>query len=172
MTTTNVVENRKRYSGQGTVSIAELDSSFNPGPFYEMGRVTDVGWQAKNTIYEERNTEDGSRSLDTRLIQAKDCEGELTLESYTPRNLAIRYYGKECVVEGGTVTGEKLGPLVIPEGGDAEDAVETLVADQLVYTAFQNILTTGTPPVTTLPPTTVPFTLPSTVAPSVATVAV
>ena len=146
MTTTNVVANRKRYSGQGVVSIAALDANYNPGPFYEIGRVTSAGTQTKATIYEERNTEDGSRSLDLRLIQGKDFTGEFTLESYTPWNVALRFYGLSSVTAGASVTAESLGEPVTVDS----TTTMTVVADQLVYTAHQNITSSGSPPVSTL----------------------
>lgn len=131
---TAVVNNvSERWSGQGTASWAERDQDGVVGAHYPMGRVPTVGILAAMTLYEERDTESGSRALTNRTPQAKDLTGEFTLESFTPTHLARRYYGEAAVNDGGSVTAE---------------VVKNFVSGALAYT--QNRKITSNAGVTTL----------------------
>jgi len=108
----------KRWSGQGSAASAQRDANGVPGPFFGLGRVPTIQLSAKLGMYEERDTETGTRALMNRIPQTKDVEGSLEIESYTPADLARYFYGEAAVKAQGTVTAESLG---------------TLVADQTVY---------------------------------------
>lgn len=126
----NVIENRRRFSGQGTVTASELDEAYAPGGFWEFGTVPSIQTAAKTGLYDLRNTTDGSRALEGRLIQTKDFEGSLTFESFAVRNVALRYYGRQAVIDAGSITGETL-------------STRPLAADDLIYTAYQKVTSTS-----------------------------
>lgn len=116
----------KRWSGQGSASSAQRDTGGVPGAFFGLGRVPTIQIQAKLGLYEERDTESGSRALTNRIPQTKDVDGSLVIESFTPADMARYFYGEAAVKDSGTVTAESLG---------------TLAANQLAYTANRKIST-------------------------------
>ena len=80
------------------------------------GNVANLRMTLQTDVLEHYESQTGQRTLDHRMIKQKSATVMLTLESFTPENLALALYGATLNGNGGTVTGETLGQAALAIG--------------------------------------------------------
>ena len=95
------------YSGQGSLYVGERNpTTGRPTGLIPVGNVPTLELSIEIEKFEHKESESGSRSIDLTIIQEQNATFNMVLESLTPANLALAFYGTESVVVGAAVTGE------------------------------------------------------------------
>lgn len=92
------------YSGQGSLLVAERNSDGTPKGFLEIGNVPTLEISVEVTKYEHKESESGARAVDLTIIQEKKGTFSMTLESISPENLAMAFWGESAVQSGASQT--------------------------------------------------------------------
>lgn len=103
-------------SFQGRVYLGRRDAAGLPIDLRSPGNVADLKLTLQTDVLEHYESQTGQRTLDHRMIKQKSATVMLTLESFTPENLALALYGQPLTDAGGTVTEETLGSTTLKIG--------------------------------------------------------
>jgi hypothetical protein len=132
-------------SFQGRVYLGKRDVAGNPVEVRSPGNVAELKLALKTEVLEHYESQSGQRSLDHRMVKSKSASVNLTIEEFTPENLALALYGTSVLGSSGTVTDEPVGGAA-PVIGDryflAHPKVSTLVVQDSAATPAT--LTLGT----------------------------
>lgn len=96
-------------SFQGRVYLGKRDAAGFPIELRSPGNVADLKLALKTEVLEHFESQTGQRTLDHRMVKQKSAALSLTLEAFTPENLALALYGNHTSGTAGTVTEESLG---------------------------------------------------------------
>lgn len=95
------------FSFQGQVMLAD-NSAPSPQPRL-LGNVARLEISLNAETIEHYESQTGRRSLDLRMLKTLGAEISLTLEEWTPENLAFALWGDRIDVAAGSVSGETVG---------------------------------------------------------------
>lgn len=131
-------------SFQGRTFLSERDAQGLPIHTREPGNATALSLALKTDVLEHYESMSGNRSLDLRMVKQKSATVTLTVEEFTPDNLALALYGNIVQQPTGTVTAEPItgttpatGPVFL-----AQQSVSNLVLTDSATT--QTTLVDGT----------------------------
>ena len=117
-------------SFQGRVYLGKRDMNGLPIEVRSPGNVAELKLSLKTEVLEHYESQSGQRSLDHRMVKSKSASVNLTIEEFTPENLALALYGTYVATSSGTVIDEPIG-CAAPVVGDryflAHPKVSTLV---------------------------------------------
>jgi hypothetical protein len=94
------------YSGQGVMLVGPRNTDGSPGALLPVGNVSALSIQIATTVVEHKNSQDGQRAIDLRLITETKATLSMTLERFDAANLATCLRGTSTKQTGGTVTAE------------------------------------------------------------------
>jgi len=93
-------------SGQGALLIAERNIDGSPKGFREVGNVSAVNLGVETTVFEHKNSCDGTRGIDLEIVQEINVSLTMTIEHMSKENLADALYGTSNAVAGASATDE------------------------------------------------------------------
>jgi len=96
------------YSGQGSVLVGTRDANGRPLGLRNIGNVPSLEISVDVTKFEHKESESGSRAIDLTLTQELNATFSMTLESLSPENVALAFFGETAVVTGAAVVDEAL----------------------------------------------------------------
>lgn len=96
----------KYYSGQGVVMLAERDANGAPKGFTPVGNCTDLKISVSTSVLEHKESQTGQRAIDKRLITETKAALSMTLEHFSPENLARALKGSVSSHLASAVTNE------------------------------------------------------------------
>ena len=96
------------YSGQGSLYIAERDSSGKAMGFTPLGNVPELTLNIETTKFEHKESESGQRLLDMTITKEKKGTFEFKLDNLNLDNLAMSLWGVKATVAGATVAVENV----------------------------------------------------------------
>lgn len=101
--------NSEYFSGQGVVLVGTRNALTGKGDkFLPVGNVSALKLGLAATTSEHKESQTGVRGIDKRLTTELKSSISMTMESWTPANLALAMRGTSTALAGGTVTGEDL----------------------------------------------------------------
>lgn len=104
------------FSGQGIVMLSTYEQDGSLSGYVPVGNVTDLKISVSTSVLEHKESKTGQRSVDLRLTTETKCALSMTLESFSPENLARVSRGDMSSVVSGSVTGTpikaRLGMIV------------------------------------------------------------
>lgn len=96
-------------SFQGRVYLGERNANGEPINVRTPGNVAGLSLALKTDVIEHFESQTGQRAVDLRLVKQKSATVALTIEEFTPENLALALYGSHINGTTGTVTAEPIG---------------------------------------------------------------
>ena len=84
------------YSGQGSLYVAQRNADGTPQNFVELGNVPSLELSIEVTKFEHKESQSGSRAVDLTIVQEKNGTFTMNLESITPENLALAFWGQSA----------------------------------------------------------------------------
>lgn len=103
-------------SFQGRVYLGKRDAAGLPIELRSPGNVAELKLALKTDVLEHYESQSGQRTLDHRMVKQKSASVNLTLEAFTPENLALALYGRSIATVSGTVTEETLAGSALALG--------------------------------------------------------
>lgn len=94
------------YSGQGTLYVADRQADGLPEGLVSVGNVPTLEISIETTKFEHKESESGNRLLDLTLIQETKGNFNMVLESISPENMAMAFFGTLTTETGATVASE------------------------------------------------------------------
>ena len=101
------------FSGQGALMVAERHTDGTPKGFTRIGNVPSLELSIEVTKFEHKESCSGQRAIDLTIVQEKNGTFTMTLENFTPFNLALAAWGQQAVTTGAAIT-----PTIIPWSAD------------------------------------------------------
>jgi len=92
------------YSGQGSLYVAERNADGTNKGFIALGNVPALEISVEVTKFEHKEAESGSRAVDLTIVQEKKGTFSMTMESITPENLALAFWGSQAARTGAAET--------------------------------------------------------------------
>jgi hypothetical protein len=92
------------YSGQGSLYVAQRNADGTPKGFVELGNVPSLELSIEVTKFEHKESQSGSRAVDLTIVQEKNGTFTMNLESITPENLALAFWGANSTVATAALT--------------------------------------------------------------------
>lgn len=103
------------YSFQGKVYLGERDANGNPQSLVWVGDASVAQVALATDVSERQESFSGNRLTSARLQKSKKATFNLTLNYFSPQNLALALYGNQISVATGTVTAESF-PATLAQG--------------------------------------------------------
>lgn len=95
------------YSGQGVVLLGDRNALTGKGEnFIPIGNVSDLKTSIATSVIEHKESQSGARGIDLRLTTEIKASMSMTLENFSPVNLATALRGASTAKIAGTVTAE------------------------------------------------------------------
>lgn len=94
--------NNYYFSGQGSLMVAERHTDGTPKGFTRVGNVPSLEISIEVTKFEHKESCTGQRAIDLTVVQEKNGTFTMTLENFTPFNLALGFWGQEAQVAAAT----------------------------------------------------------------------
>lgn len=94
--------NNYYFSGQGSLMVAERHTDGTPKGFTRVGNVPSLEISIEVTKFEHKESCTGQRAIDLTIVQEKNGTFTMTLENFTPFNLALGFWGQEAQVAAAT----------------------------------------------------------------------
>lgn len=86
--------NNYYFSGQGSLLVAERHTDGTPKGFTRLGNVPALELSIEVTKFEHKESCSGQRAIDLTIVQEKNGTFTMTLENFTPHNLALAAWGQ------------------------------------------------------------------------------
>ena len=83
------------FSGQGSLLVAERHTDGTPKAFQRIGNVPSLELAIEVTKFEHKESCSGQRAIDLTIVQEKNGTFTMTLENFTPFNLALAAWGDD-----------------------------------------------------------------------------
>lgn len=90
--------NNYYFSGQGSLMAAERHTDGTPKGFTRLGNVPSLEISIEVTKFEHKESCTGQRAIDLTIVQEKNGTFTMTLENFTPFNLALAAWGEQSEV--------------------------------------------------------------------------
>jgi len=98
--------NTRYFSGQGVVMVGLRDSAGRPKGLIPVGNVSALKLGLASTVVEHKESQTGARGIDKRLTTETKSSISMTMENFSPENLAVVLNGSNTLKQAGAVTGE------------------------------------------------------------------
>lgn len=113
--------NNYYFSGQGALMVAERHTDGTPKGFTRIGNVPSLELSIEVTKFEHKESCSGQRAIDLTIVQEKNGTFTMTLENFTPFNLALAAWGQQGITTGAAIT-----PTIIPWEADKPHYLDVL----------------------------------------------